>query len=1192
MITSRRRPGCLEQVHHRPYGWNRGLALAILAGVACSLVTDLWADEPKPPSSAKPLSAAQLARLKERDRLAAEVQTLHQGGKLAEAQAATAKKLAIEREVLGNVHQDVADSLGLLAELHIELDEFPQARAAYQEVLSIRSKLHGEYHYSVADARRTLGDIDLRSRRSANERASLRRAEELSGQAEQLYDQARYPQATELLQKALALKKELYPRSQYPQGHPDLAKTVNYLGLFQSTQGEYGKAEAAYLEALAMRRTLYPKHEYPHGHPDLAESLANVGLALRHQGEYSKAQPFLRDDLAMTRALYPKEQYPQGHADLASSLSNMGLLLSSQGEYDKAEPFLREALAMRRALYGKEQYPRGHLDLATSLNNLGSLFQSQGEYGKAESFFRDCLAMSRELYPKEKYPKGHPYLARVLNNLALLLQARGEYRQAEPLHREDLAIMRALYPKEKYPHGHPELALSLNNLGGLLLARGEYVQAEIFLHEALAMRQMLYPHERYPQGHPHLVQSLSALGVFLRTRGEYNKAEPFFRDALAMNQALYPREKYPHGHPDLTKGLTHLGFLLQIQGEARKAKPIYERALAMQHSLVALYADAASEIQGLNYLAQLPATRDFYLSLPHEPINSSPDEVYAPIWRGRAALTRIFERRQRALFAAHDRAVRELAEQLLATRRLLARLLFTPAGAAKNHEQRLRDLTDRKEDLERQLAHLLPSSALPVDADAPPHTELVKHLPEYTVFIDLIRYSHFVQDPKVRGPKGESHTASYVAFVLRKGRPVQRVELGPAKAIENALSDWRQTIADAGVHPASTHPPKDRTASAALTVGQLVWEPIARHLAEDTRTVYLAPDGALTRLPWAALPGKRKGTVLLEDLTLALVPHGPYLLRSLTSPAAKADPNADLFLTVCGVAYGQKPQPLETAAENLASLRSPALGLQGVRWSDLPGTQVEVDRILALAGRFPRRNLRGSAASTGQLEADLPQARWAHLATHGFFADASFRSVLQLDEKEFAYAGLRDRSTAGARNPLVLSGLVLAGANLPPGKDQDPLTYDHGIATAETLTALDLRKLELVVLSACETGLGDVAGGEGVFGLQRAFHMAGARNVITSLWKVNDQATAALMALFYHQLWKENQPPIAALREAQLYLYRRPEQIATLARTRGPDFDKVVRLPKDTTEEDLVAQPPAKANIKLWAGFVLSGPGN
>lgn len=146
---------------------------------------------------------------------------------------------------------------------------------------------------------------------------------------------------------------------------------------------------------------------------------------------------------------------------------------------------------------------------------------------------------------------------------------------------------------------------------------------------------------------------------------------------------------------------------------------------------------------------------------------------------------------------------------------------------------------------------------------------------------------------------------------------------------------------------------------------------------------------------------------------------------------------------------------------------------------------------------------------------------------------------------------------------------------------------DGGILSAEQIAGLPLEKLELAVLSACDTGLGEVAGGEGVFGLQRAFHQAGAANVVASLWKIDDQATAALMRLFYYKLFRDHKPPLAALREAQLAIYHHPEQIGPLAAARAPEFGKTVKL----VDGGKTKMRGGHAATRLWAGFVLSGSG-
>jgi CHAT domain-containing protein len=248
----------------------------------------------------------------------------------------------------------------------------------------------------------------------------------------------------------------------------------------------------------------------------------------------------------------------------------------------------------------------------------------------------------------------------------------------------------------------------------------------------------------------------------------------------------------------------------------------------------------------------------------------------------------------------------------------------------------------------------------------------------------------------------------------------------------------------------------------------------------------------------------------------------------------------------------------------------------------LAGTDKERQQVAALARQQAQLEVIESAgkdATTAPLQRELPGVRYAHVATHGFFADARFRSALQIDTKEFGTVGVPDRG-GGARSPLTLSGLVFAGANQTGQEAAD----DRGILTAEGLIGLRLEGLELAVLSACETGLGEAGGGEGVYALQRAFHVADCRDVVASLWKVNDEATQALMSLFYRNLWEKKLPPAEALRQAQLTLYRHPSAVA-LAQRRGVDFSES-DLPK---EADKPAEQAKHAPTAHWAAFTFSG---
>ncbi len=277
-------------------------------------------------------------------------------------------------------------------------------------------------------------------------------------------------------------------------------------------------------------------------------------------------------------------------------------------------------------------------------------------------------------------------------------------------------------------------------------------------------------------------------------------------------------------------------------------------------------------------------------------------------------------------------------------------------------------------------------------------------------------------------------------------------------------------------------------------------------------------------MPFAALPGKKPGAYLLEELPLAQAPV-PQVLPELLARRSSERASASALLVLGDVDFGEAP-PKKPASSR--------------RFAALPATASE---ITAIQGLFEKthtgaevRPLRGADATGGRFRERAPGAAYLHLATHGFFAVAQARSALAPRAGASA-AGVQPWSEGRtkAAHPGSLSGVVFAGVNRPSDKAGD------AILTSGEVGSLDLRNTELVVLSACQTGLGDVAGGEGVLGLQRAFHLTGARTVVASLWKVNDAATAALMSRFYDNLWRKKMGPAEALRQAQLALLRRQD---------------------------------------------------
>jgi CHAT domain-containing protein/Tfp pilus assembly protein PilF len=1114
------------------------------------------------------LTVQQQERLKERDQLAKQAEQLRSQGKVPEGIKAAEAMLAIEREVLGAESEDAIGSLELVADLHEQREDWSAARTTRTKVLDLRIKRLGKDHWQVVDARWALANVDTLAKLSDRDRRRLREADRLNRQVEELDARGKYGEATgparqaltirerllgeshpdlaqslnalgRLLlaqvnygeargcfQRAMELNEALYTRERYPQGHPRLATSMHNLATVLEAQGDYSIARGYCQRALEMRQSLYPKERYPQGHPDLAVNLDNIGLLLRDQGNYGEARGYLQRALEMNQSLYPPKQYPQGHPDLASNLNNIGLLLQEQGNYGEARGYLQRALEMNQSLYPPKQYPRGHPDLATNLSNVGILLQEQGNYGEARGYQQRALEMRGALYPQEQYPQGHPDLIYDLNNVGILIEDQGNYGEARGYYQRAVEMCQALYPKEQYPDGHPDLAVSLGNMGHLLWTQGNFGEARGYYQRAVEMCQALYPKERYPRGHPRLAYCLNNMGYLLWSQGNSEEARGYLQRALEMDEALYPKERYPQGHPGLALGLSNLGHLLQIEGKDTEAWPFLIQAADISHDLAEVFLAATSEAEALDFLTRIPFDRDYLISASLH-LRDRAEATYGRVWRGKAAIARTLERRQASLFvlAKNSPATRQAIETWNDRRRQLARLLLAPSDGRDNAERlgRLRQLTVEKERLERQLAEAVPEFARQQKLNQNPHSRLLEALPDRMVVLDLVQFTRFEQDPQVKGKNGERRTPSYVGFVLGRGRPVQCVDLGPAQPIDEAVAQWRQAIV------------ARQPNAAAETLRRRVWEPLALHFPSQTTTVIIAPDGALTAIPWAALPGDRSGTVLLERYAIALVPHTPFLLDRLTAPARSRD-DAGVVLALGGVAYGQAPKPVDdekTKLELLAVRQAETRRGRGHAWTELPGTREELETVIHLARARGVVRLEGTAASTAGLLHALPQARWAHIATHGFFADPAVPSVLRPDPKLFARSG-RDRAPPGARNPLVLSGLVLAGANRATA-DIDATTHDDlGILTAEAIAGLPLQGLELVVLSACETGLGTVAGGEGVFGLQRAFHLAGARKVVASLWKVDDTATRELMRRFYSNLWDKGLPAAEALRRAQL----------------------------------------------------------
>jgi CHAT domain-containing protein len=556
---------------------------------------------------------------------------------------------------------------------------------------------------------------------------------------------------------------------------------------------------------------------------------------------------------------------------------------------------------------------------------------------------------------------------------------------------------------------------------------------------------------------------------------------------------------------------------------------------------------------------------DLYVSVAIR-AHVAPDAIHAQVvgWKGVVSGRQTEMRRlRRILQSAKDSEIAKAYQQLdEATAKLAA--LSTRAPDAQDptglsHE--LAQTNDEIERLEKSLAARSAEFRKQQQHQKITVGEIRSALPPGTALVDLFEYSDFDPQPTPASKLGAWH-ARVLAFVVRPDRATVMLDLGLDRPLADAVAAWRKDFG----RPQAGQPDSGQA------LRRLVWEPLQDSCA-GIKLLLVSPDGALARVPWAAIPGKQAGTYLIEEMALATVPI-PSRLPELLAAPRNQDAKQSL-LVVGDVRFDGLASVADSGTSAQSALRGTRSGSL-FHWSELPGTSAEAEAIRkTFASRFPNApmaDLRRDDATEGAVRRDAPRYQYLHFATHGYFAPPELRSALAAASKSDAVdvGNLFAKKDVAGFHPGLLSGLVLAGANRPVDFD-----HDDGILTALEVEALDLGGVELATLSACETGLGETAGSEGLLGLQRAFQTAGARSVVAGLWKVPDRATKALMQRFYENLWQKRMSKIDALREAQLWMLRE-----------GPNQPDILRG-LDVAPEIAVVEkslPPY-----YWAAFVLSG---
>jgi CHAT domain-containing protein/Tfp pilus assembly protein PilF len=852
--------------------------------------------------------------------------------------------------------------------------------------------------------------------------------------------------------------------------------------------GKYDEALPSSERALEIReRVLGPDHR------DVAAALNNLAALYRYKGDYAKAEPLYQRALVIKeKALGPE------HPDVAGSLNNLANLYYSKGDYAKAEPLYQRALVIWEKALGPE-----HPDVATSLHNLAGLYYSKGDYPKAEPLFERALAIKEKTLGPE-----HPDVATPLNNLANLYNSKGDYAKAEPLYQRALAIReKALGPE------HPDVAGSLNNLASLYHSKGDYAMAGPLFERALAIREKSLGPE-----HPAVAYSLNNLANLYYSKGDYAQAEPLFQRALAIREKSLGPE-----HPAVATSLNDLATLYSAKGDIARAITFQSRANTVGERNLTLNLAIGSERQKLAYLALFSKQTDFTLSLHNQIAPSDPQALDL-------AFTTLLRRKGRGLDAMTDTigALRRRAapedqaffDRLAEARSQLAAFTLRESDVAKPDTYRAR-LKPLEEEVERREAELSVRSAEFRTQYQPVTLAAVQAaLPADSVLVEFAVYTpRDLQTDK----NGLPH---YIAYLLAAQGQPRWVDLGEAAPIDRAIAAWREAL---------NAPLRTDVKRLARAVDEKVMRPVlalAQSGLWETRRLLIAPDGLLNLVPFAALVDQQ-GRYLVERYSISYLTNGRDLLRLCRSALLSlkwtiSHPTIGRDLLRAPVRRPVKQNAVIVAAPNYGK-RSRLAQIYFPPLAETAGEAQALKAILPRAKVFTREQATEAAIKR------LSSPSILHVATHGFF----------LRDREPELVGARDEGAATdwsgspsdqpMKNPLLRSGLALAGVNQRWGSANQE---DDGVLTALEAAGLDLWGTKLVVLSGCDTGVGEVKNGEGVYGLRRALVLAGSETQVMSLWTVSDFGTRDLMIEYYKAL-RRGEGRSDGLRRAQLKMLKR-----------------------------------------------------
>lgn len=956
----------------------------------------------------------------------------------------------------------------------------------------------------------------------------------------QLEQQGRYDEAEKAYQAVFAAQVQRYGKK--------ARNTLQTAFMLANVASEKGDYDTAWNRFSALREVQI--EAFGRDSADVARTILYLAGILVAKDQLEEAEPLLVEAVRT----YEKAHGPR-HADLLTPLSSLALVEAKLGRLDEADRLMTRAFSLTDLLTNEKTRI---FELMQLFNSWDVINQRCGRYAEAESaalakidlmakapqlrtslpnafvdlaglYWRMGLidkasaALNRSTELATQYNVSTPlYLKLLAFNWGRLFRSVHNYAEAEKM----LVIARDL-SIQMSGEDHPDTCIALGYLAQVYVDMQRYAEAEVLARKSLA--GML---RRYPAEHFEVTIARGVLGDILFSQGKIAEAREQYERALIAG-----RRKLPPASPIIIDLLNWLQRIAAREGRWDDALALTDEARRGTRRHIREVLPELTPAEQLQFLFQQDAM-GLIVALSLSVARSSEPQMRAKgaEWLMNAKSVGLQALAERTLQnrAAGDPRGAEIVRELQNVRRQLIRLRGKAAEADKVPEQlaaEIRQLVDRESQLAAEFARL---AGLPQRAD--PYIELAElraKLPAGARFVELSYTKIFAPD----GSGPDIPPPHYVAWIVPPtgAGDVQLVDLGETDVIDAAVQ---------GVRTALEHAPEklqqgsradaERILREPLAkLAQLVLHPLLPHLGPADR-IELSPDASLWLVPWAALL-LPDGRYAVEQYDIRYQTSGRELVAPLEAPPVGpptvfADPNFDLSPAEAAAAAKSVLRGAQRRS-GVAPTARPARA--GIHVGRLPGTAREAAAIAPSLEQYaygkPQMYLDRWALEGVFKSVQRPRVLVA--STHGFFFED--QTVNEATAAEAGRSG--GAATPLARdgrpmeNPLARCGLLLAGCNQPPANPQQ----DDGILTGLEIVGTDLRGTELVVLSACQTGLGEANRGEGVAGLRQAFQLAGAQAVAATLWSIADEETAALMGEFFTGL-AAGKGKSEALRAAQL----------------------------------------------------------